>query len=269
VVRFPSATVPFTERITSVGTFTCKGRTTSPLDILIDISPIAAHGIRGWVLGNKATADDIERVQGRHSGALHLNGSTGSETLISESIWIRGTQSFYAHSDTMPQGLHGIACAFECLDLSRRFERGGNSKSPREVRFLLRGPWPTGFAWWWHEYSNTGNNRVKLRSSVIATGGGLNFSMFTLPHFLHDDVVGSRKNDDDAARTAKVVSETSVNAIACRTRRSTEAYGDDAFFAEARQAVEDMCLLPSFLAGGMITWNGYHRHGPGIAGAFQ
>ena len=267
-MRFPPAPAPFTDRITCVGRFSIDDRVTAPLDVLIDVSPSAAHGIRGWILGNSATADDIRRVQGRHDGALHFSASTGAETLSSKSAWIRSTGSFGRNDEDMPHGLHGIACGFQCLDLTRRFERGEESKAPREVRFLLRGPWPAGLAWWSHEYSFTGNNKVKLGGSALALGGGLNFSVFVLPHFLHDGVFDRGDEDEDGARRERAVSETSVHAMACRTWKSDE-YGDEAFLDEARRAVEDVCLLLSFLAGGMITWQGYHRSGPGISERFD
>ena len=265
-MRFPPAPAPFTDRITCVGTLSAEDRTSGPLDILIDVSNTAAHGMRGWVLGNKAARDDIVRARGRHRGAMRLTAGTGSETLISESIWIRTTQSFGADRGRMPHGLHGIACAFDCLDLERRFEgRRRDAKGVREVSFLLRGPRVRGLVSWMHEYSFEGTNKVEvLGGGRVATGGGLPFSMFVLPHFLHDGLGVRRDADDDDLMEANATSETHVLAIACRTRRPADAYGDDAFLVDARQAVEDMCLLLSLLAGGMLTWHVYHQSGAGV-----
>jgi hypothetical protein len=64
-MRFPPALAPFTNRITCIGTLSAEDRTTGPLDILIDVSNTAAHGMRGWVLGNEATRKAIERAQRR------------------------------------------------------------------------------------------------------------------------------------------------------------------------------------------------------------
>jgi hypothetical protein len=50
-MRFPSAPPLFTDRITCVGALSAQDRATGPLDILIDVSSTAAHGMRGWVLG--------------------------------------------------------------------------------------------------------------------------------------------------------------------------------------------------------------------------
>jgi len=266
-VRFPPAPAPFTDRITCVGTLCVDEHSTGPLDILIDVSPTAAHGIRGWVLGNKAVADAIEKEQGRHRGALRLAADTGPETLSSESVWIRGTQSFGADREAMPHGLHGIACAFDCLDLTRRFAHKGETPIPREVRFLLRGPRVRGLVGWMHESSFEGSNKVKvLGGGRLATGGDLPFAMFVLAHFLHD-CAGSRRDDEDerGRGEAQPTSETHVLAMACRTRKTADEYSDEKFLADARQAVEDMCLLLSFLAGGMITWHAYSQWGPGIS----
>ena len=266
-MRFPPAPAPFTDRITCVGTLSAEDRTTGPLDILIDVSNTAAHGMRGWVLGNKAARDDIKRARGRHHGAMRLNAGAGPETLTSESIWVRTTQTFGADPERMPYGLHGIACAFRCLDLTRRFEGGGDTKGPREVRFLLRGPGVRGLVAWGRGYSFEGTSKVEVYGGGrLATGSGLPFSMFVLPHFLYDGVGGRRTADeDDPATDANVTSETHVLAMACRTRKPADAYGDDAFLSDAQQAVDDMCLLLSLLVGGVITWHGYFQSGAGVS----
>jgi hypothetical protein len=268
-VRFPPAPPPFTDRITAVGTLSVEGRNTRPLDLLIDVSGMAAHGVHGWVLGNKATAEDIERAQKRHHGAMHLDAGTGSETITSGSVWIRRTQSLGADHETMPHGLHGIACAFDCLDLTRRFAFEADKTIPREVRFLLRGPRVRGVVSWMHEYSFEGTNKVEVLSTALSTGGGLPFSMSVLPYFLHDSNSEERRRDrnedDNTAEESAVTSETHVLAMVCRTRKTSQEYSDEAFLAEARQAVEDMCLLLSLLAGGMITWHTYFQSGAGLS----
>jgi hypothetical protein len=224
-MRFPPAPPPFTDRITCVGTLSAEDRTTGPLDILVDVSNTAAHGMRGWVLGNRAIRQDIERALGRYRGSMRLKARTGSETVTSESIWITATQSFGADRGQMPHGLHGIACAFDCLDLTRRFEAGRDAKAPREVRFLMRGPRVRGLVNWMRDYSFEGTNKVEvLGGGRVATGGGLQFSIFMLPHFLYDGVGARRASDDDEAMAANATSETHVLAIACRTRKPDDAY---------------------------------------------
>lgn len=268
-MRFPPAPPPFTDRITAVGTLSVEGRNTRPLDLLIDVSGTAAHGVHGWVLGNKATADDIERAQERHHRAMCLDAGTGSETVTSGSVWIRRTQSFVADDETLPHGLHGITCAFDCLDLTRRFAFETDRTIPREVRFLLRGPRVRGFVSWMHECSFEGTSKVEVLGNRLSTGRGLPFSMSALPHFLHDDTSEERRRDRNAdentAEEPAVTSETHVLAIACRTRKTSQEYSDEAFLAEALQAIEDMCLVLSLLAGGIITWHTYFQSGAGIS----
>ena len=81
--------------------------------------------------------------------------------------------------------------AFDCLDLTRRFEGGEDTNDPREVRFLLSGPRVSGLVSWTCGYSFDGRNKVEVfGGGRVATAGGMQFSMFMRPHFLHDDVSG-------------------------------------------------------------------------------
>ena len=222
--------------------------------------------MRGWVLGNKATMDDIKRAQGAHGGAMRLSADSGSDTITSEGIWVRSTRYFGADRQRMPDGLHGIACEFDCLNLTRRVDHGGGAEVAREVRFLVRGPGVRGLVTWSHCYSFTGSNTVKVRGRPLATGGRLPLAMSVLPHFFHDNVGGRSGEDEgeDGTAEANVTSETYVMAFACRPRKTRPEYGDEVFLADARQAVEDMCLLLSLLAGRMITWHSYYQSGPGL-----
>jgi len=66
---------------------------------------------------------------------MRLEASDGSETITSDNVWIRGTRSYGAGKET-PHGLLGVACEFNCLDLTRRALRTGRqSVGSCEVRF--------------------------------------------------------------------------------------------------------------------------------------
>src|SRR5262249_45814177 len=100
-----------------------------------------------------------------------------------------------------------------------------------------------------------------------ATGGGLPFTLYVLPHFLDDlDVARGRDADggDETTGRLHATTETHVLALACSTQKKADDYDDKIFLAEARQVVEDMCLLLSLLAGGMITWHCYYQSGKGL-----
>ena len=266
-MRFPPAPARFTDRITAVGTLSLGGETAGPLDCLIDVSKTASHSIMGWVLGDNETKGQIERAQGR-GGPMRLQASNGSESVTSESVWIRRTQSFGAAPDKMPQGLFGIVCEFECIDLTRRLDAAGDRVDGREVRFLLSGPRVSGLVASIHSRSFDGSSKVELLDSRLALGGRLPFSMSALPHFFYAAEAREQESalrEDWHSAVAAVTAETHVIALACRTRRPPGAYDDDRFLEEARRAAEDMCLLLSLLAGGMITWHAYHQSGGGFS----
>ena len=67
-MRFPPAPPPFTDRVTRIGTLSAEGRSTGPLDILIDVSNTAAYGMRGWVVGNKVTIAELTIAGDRMTG---------------------------------------------------------------------------------------------------------------------------------------------------------------------------------------------------------
>lgn len=266
-MRFPPAPARFTDRITAVGTLSLGGKSAGPLDCLIDVSNVARHGIVGWVLGNQQTKEQIARAQGR-GGPMRLQATSGSEGVTSERVWIRRMQSFDVSADQMPHGLVGIACEFECLDLTRRLDMGGERGEAREVRFLLTGPSGAGLVASSRRRSFDGSARVEVHDSRLALGGGLPFSMSVLPHFFYSDEAGeqgSLPRENRNSRHAAETAETHVVALACRTRKLPDAYDDDRFLEEARRAAEDVCLLLSLLAGGMITWHAYYQSAEGFS----
>jgi hypothetical protein len=246
--RFPAATDSFVERLAVVGRLSKDGRETPPLDCLIDVSHLGTSGVQGYVIGNSATIEDIDRVVGT-GGPVRLTASDGSETITSDVVWINGTTR-YGGRDELPHGLTGVACRFSCTGLRRElhFSSAPDREFPREMRFLLRGPsdvWP---AYWSDTVSYTGAASIRLRGQHIHIGGRMRFSVSVVPHFLYDTEQESAGGRSHRVRTTSM-------ALVCQTKVSQDAYSDESFAAEATSVAEDMLLLASLMARELIVWH--------------
>jgi hypothetical protein len=262
-MRFPPEPPPFTERKTIVGKFSAAGRVSAPLDCVLDISKINGHRITGYVLGNQSVVKDLENVQRRET-YVSFEGTDGQTAYTSDRVILGSMSSFGQGTEEFPHGLIGIACYFECDNLSARFESSTpvNDETPREITFLLVGPsryWLMGNM---RGFSYTGEVTLDHVQVGRPIGRTTDPSLESRRHYLFSQDDGSKRDpyhseSESVGRRAR--SETSVPSLVLRTKRSGADYPDEQFLADATAIVEDACLLVSFLSRGLVTWFRYHQ----------